>query len=462
MKRSLRLRVTSIASTTFVACSWGVVGSFVAMFLSMVLTPVIGEEKIGGVMATVGAILGLSFVGFILSAFLLTWLGGLLNYIIRSVWIRRLTTALTVLGVSLVAFVFAAVLMLAYGLEKTLVDTGSEENAIVLRKAATAELQSQIDRDAVNIVKSHPEVAVLSDGKPLATNDVFIIINLLKIQGGDMGNITVRGVAPEAMMLRPQVTLTEGRMFRFGTPEIIVGANIAKRFAGCKIGEKLKFGGGFWTVVGVFDGHGTGFNSEVWGDVDQLMPAFGRPVFSSLTLRMRDRNEFQSLKTKVESDPRTNYLEVSREKEYYRSQSSVMATFIRVLGTVITVIFSLGAIVGAMITMYAAVANRTTEIGTLRALGFHTTNIRSAFLVESIVISLIGSAAGLLAASFLQLFIISTLNFGTFTELAFGFTLSSEVIVNTIIFALVMGIVGGYLPAVRASRLNIVNALRAS
>jgi len=462
MKRSLRIQVTSIASTVFTTCSWGIVGSFGAMFLSMFLTPVLGEETMGSVMKIVGMILGLSFVGFLLSALLLTWLSGLLSYIMRSVWIRRLTTALTVLGVSLVAFVFAAVLMLAYGLEKTLVDTGSDDNAIVLRKAATAELQSQIDRDAVNIIKSQGEVAVMADGKPVATNDVFIIINLLKIQGGDMGNVTVRGVAPEALMLRPQVVLTEGRMFHFGTPEIIVGSNIAKRFAGCKVGERLKFGGGFWTIVGIFDGHGTGFGSEVWGDVDQLMPAFGRPVFSSLTLRMRDPSEFQSLKTKVESDPRTNYLEISREKEYYRSQSSIMATFIRVLGTVITVIFSLGAMVGAMITMYAAVANRTTEIGTLRALGFHTTNIRSAFLVESIVISLAGSAVGLCAASFLQLFVISTLNFGTFTELAFGFNLSAEVVINTIVFALVMGVVGGYLPAFRASRLSIVNALRAS
>jgi ABC-type lipoprotein release transport system permease subunit len=385
-----------------------------------------------------------------------------LTYTLRNLWTRRLTTVLTLSGVSLVAFVFAAVLMLADGLEKTLVDTGRDDNVIILRKAAQAELQSQIDRDAVNILKTQPEVAQLGGGKTLASNDVFVIINLLKRDGGDMGNITVRGVAPEAMALRPQVSLTEGRMFSFGTSEIIVGSNIVKRFAGCTVGSRLKFGGGFWTVVGIFDAQGTGFSSEIWGDVDQLMPAFGRPVFSSLTMRLRDRNDFDALKTRVESDRRTNYLEVSREKEYYRKQSNVMAKFIRVLGTVVTVIFSFGAIIGAMITMYAAVANRTVEIGTLRALGFKRRSILSAFLVESIFLSLLGALVGLLAASFLQLFVISTLNFGSFTELAFGFTLTPAVIRNTLIFAIIMGVVGGFLPAVRASRLNIVNALRSS
>lgn len=384
------------------------------------------------------------------------------SYTIRSLWTRKLTTILTVSGISLVAFVFAAVLMLAYGLEKTLVDTGAEDNVIVLRKAAQAELQSQIDRDAVNNIKTQPEIMLKSDGKPAASNEVFVIINLLKKESGDMGNITVRGVAPEAMILRPQVNLTEGRMFTFGTSEIIVGANIAKRFEGCNVGAQLKFGARQWTIVGIFDGHGTGFNSEIWGDVEQMLPAFGRPVFSSLTLQLKNHDDFQALKTRIEGDRRTNYLEVNREKEYYAKQSRVMAIFIRVLGTVVTIIFSLGAVIGAMITMYAAVANRTVEIGTLRAIGFRRKSIMSAFLIESVFISLIGAVIGLFAASFLQLFVISTLNFGTFTELAFSFSLSSSVILNTFIFALVMGIVGGFLPAFRASRLNIVSALRAS
>ena len=384
------------------------------------------------------------------------------NYTLRSLWTRKLTTVLTVSGISLVAFVFAAVLMLAGGLEKTLVETGADDNAIVLRKAAQAELQSQIDRDAVNNITTLPEIATGSDGKPVTTNDVFVIINLLKKQTNDMGNVTVRGIAPGAMTLRPQVTISEGRMFTFGTSEIIIGKNIAQRFDGCTIGQELKFGARQWKIVGIFDGHGTGFNSEIWGDVEQMLPAFGRPVFSSLTVRLKHHDDFEALKTKIEGDRRTNYLEVSREKDYYAKQSRVMATFIRILGTVVTIIFSLGAIIGAMITMYAAVANRTVEIGTLRALGFRRRNILIAFLVESIIIALIGSAIGLFTASFLQLFVISTLNFGTFTELAFSFSLSSSIMITTAIFAVIMGVVGGFLPAARAARLNIVNALRAS
>ena len=385
-----------------------------------------------------------------------------LSYTVRSLWTRRLTTVLTIGGLSLVVFVFAAVLMMAYGVEKTLTDTGSDDNAIILRKSATAELQSQIDRDAVGIVKAYPEVAQTSDGKPFATNELYVIINLSKKGTNDMGNVTVRGVTAQSMSLRPWVKLIEGRMCTWGSTEIIVGSNIAKRFQGCEIGSKLKFAQGYWTIVGVFDGGGTGFDSEIWGDVEQLLPAFGRPVFSSLTFRLRSVGDFESIKAKIEHDNRINYLELKHEKVYYAEQSEFMAIFIRIIGTAITIIFSVGAMIGAMITMYASVANRTVEIGTLRALGFRRRSILSAFLVESIAISIIASAVGLLAASFLQFFVISTLNFGTFSELAFGFDMSPSIVLSTVIFAVAMGIIGGFLPAVRAARLNIVNALRSS
>ncbi len=384
------------------------------------------------------------------------------SYIIRSLWTRRLTTTLTVGGITLVTFVFAAVLMLAYGLEKTLIQTGSDDNVIVLRRAAQAELQSQIDRDAANVIKTQPELAIDAIGKPLVTTEVFVIINLSKVGSGDMGNVTVRGITPQSMPLRSQVSMTEGRPFTFGTSEIIVGSNIAKRFAGCGIGEKLKFGGGQWTIVGIFDAKESAFSSEIWGDVDVMMPAFGHPVYSSLTLRLKDHDGYNTLKSRIESDPRLNYLEIDREKEYYEKQSQFMAAFLRWVGIGITVVFAFGAVIGAVITMYAAVANRTVEIGTMRALGFRRRSILAAFLLEAVLISLIGAAVGLFAASFLQLFVISTLNFGTFTELAFGFSLSPSVIKNTFIFTAVMGIIGGFFPAVRAARLNIVNALRAS
>lgn len=383
-----------------------------------------------------------------------------LKYTFRSLWTRKLTTILTILGVTLVVFVFAAVLMLAYGVQKTLVATGSDDNALVLRKMSQAELMSQIDRDAVGIIKTLPEIAALPDGSPFTTNELYVLISLKKIGSIDPSNVTIRGVTPQSAQLRPQVKIVEGRTYTPGSSEVIVAANVAKRFQGCRIGDKLKFGGNTWTVVGTFDGGGSGFDSEIWGDVDQMMAAFGRPVFSSVTVRLRSQSDFDAFKVKVEGDRRTNYLEVKHEKAYYAEQSETMSTFIKVLGTAITIIFSLGAMIGAMITMYAAVANRTVEIGTLRALGFKRRNILLAFLIESVLISLLAAAAGLFASSFLQLFVISTINFGSFSELAFGFDLSPEIAVNTVIFALVMGFIGGFLPAFRASRLNIVNALR--
>ena len=384
------------------------------------------------------------------------------SYIIRSLWTRKLTTILTLSGISLVTFVFAAVLMLAYGIEQTLIETGSENNLIILRKGSDAELMSQIDRNTTNIIKTQPEIMVSADGKPFASTELYVIISLTKKQTGTMANISVRGTTAEAMILRPQVKLVEGRMFRFGTSEIIIGSNVAKRFEGCEIGSQLKFGGGLWTIVGIINSGGTGFDSEVWADVEQLAPAFGRPVFSSMIVRLKSDADFRALKTKIESDRRTNFLEVIRERDYYKRQSEFMAAFIRILGTTVTIIFSFGAVIGAMITMYAAVANRTVEIGTMRALGFQRRSILTAFLLESMFIALVGAAVGIAASSLLQFFMISTINFGSFSELEFGFKISPGVIFSTFIFALFMGITGGFLPAARAARLNIVNALRAT
>jgi ABC-type lipoprotein release transport system permease subunit len=385
-----------------------------------------------------------------------------LTYTWRSLWTRRLTTVLTLGGISLVVFVFAAVLMLANGLEKTLVDTGSDDNAIVLRRSANSELVSQVDRDAANIIRALPEIATDADGKALLAGEVYVIINMKKNVSNDMGNVSVRGVAPAVLQLRPQVRLSAGRMPQFGTNEIIVGKNIATRFQGCEIGRSIHFGDGDWLIVGWFDAEGTAFDSEIWGDVEQLMPAFGRPVFSSLTFRVSGEDAFAAVKKKIEQDPRTQYVEVKRERQYYREQSQLMSDFIKVLGLIVTIIFSVGAVIGAVITMYAAVANRTVEIGTLRALGFRRRSVLGAFLVESILLALIGGLGGLVLASFMAFIKISTVNFGTFSELAFGFVMSPDIAFTSLFFSLLMGIFGGFLPAVRASRLSIIGALRSS
>jgi len=319
-----------------------------------------------------------------------------------------------------------------------------------------------VSRESADIVKTESEVSTSGDGKPVTSSELVVIINLHKKKGNDMGNVTVRGVGPEALSLRPQIHMNEGRMFQFGSSEIIIGNSVADRFEGTAIGQTLRFGGTNWTIVGTFDAGKSGFASEIWGDAEQLMQAFGRPVFSSMTIRLKNPENFETLKTKLEGEQRLQQLEIKREKQYYEEQSEFMATFIRVLGLVITIIFSFGAIIGAMITMYAAVANRTVEIGTLRALGFQRRTILTAFLIESLMLSFIGGIVGLLLASFLQFITVSTTNFGTFSELAFGFTISPGIVLWTLVFSLIMGFIGGFLPAFRAARLNIINALRAT
>jgi ABC-type lipoprotein release transport system permease subunit len=383
-------------------------------------------------------------------------------YIWRSLWARRLTTALTLGGLALVVFVFAGVLMLAQGIEATLVDTGSPDNAIVLRRSASSELVSQIDRGTASLLETQPEVAPAKDGRPLLSREMVVVINLYKKTTNSMSNVTVRGVSPQAFELRPGFRIVEGKPFQFGTHEIVVGRNIASRFKGVALGTEVPFAGDRWTVVGIADAGGTGFDSEIWGDVDQVMQAFSRPVYSSATFRLRDAGQFNAIKARLQADPRAQSLELKREQEFYREQSQAMAKFIKILGLVVTTIFSVGAMIGAMITMYAAVASRTVEVGTLRALGFQRRSVLGAFLVESVLLAIAGGVAGVALASLLSFARVSTLNFTSFSEVGFGFTLSPGVVTRAMIFAVMMGIVGGFLPAVRAARLNIVNALRAS
>ncbi len=383
------------------------------------------------------------------------------SYSFRNLLTRRLTTILTASGMALVVFVFASILMLAEGLRKTLVNTGSYDNVVVIRRAAASEVQSGIDRRQASIVETQPEVATGANGQRLLAKEMVVLINLPKRGSNKPSNVVIRGISQNSLLLRPQVKLIDGRMPRTGSSEIIAGQSIAKRFKGGGIGETLRFGMRDWTVVGSFDAGNTGFSSEIWGDVDQLMQAFRRPVYSSVIFQLRDPSEFSKVKARIESDPRLT-LEAKREITYYEDQSKMMAKFLRILGLSLTIIFSLGAIIGAMITMYSAVANRTSEIGTLRALGFQRISILGAFLMESLILAFLGGCAGLFFASFMQLLTISTMNFQTFSELAFTFSLNYGIIYKSLTFSLIMGFLGGVLPAVRSSRMNIVDALRTS
>ncbi len=384
-----------------------------------------------------------------------------LSYVFRNLWTRKLTTLLTAGGMALVVFVFAAVLMLDAGLRKTLVGTGSWDNAVLLRPASQTEIQSAVYRDQASLVETLPDVARGPGGEPLVSKETLVLIAIPKRGSDKPANLVVRGMPAMGLLLRPQARLVEGRMFRPGSSEVVVGRAIADGFDGTGIGERLRFAGREWTIVGTFDAAKSGFDSEIWGDVDQMMQAFRRTAYSSVLVRLADAGAFEAFKARIAADQRL-ILEVRQEPAYYQDQSKSLSIFISYLGIALSVIFSIGAMIGAMITMYAAVANRSAEIGTLRALGFRRSSILAAFLVESLMLSLVGGVAGLVLASFLQAFTITTMNWQSFSQLAFGFHLTPGIAGATLLFALAMGLAGGFLPSVRAARLEIVDSLRAA
>ncbi|MFZ3288473.1 MAG: ABC transporter permease [Telluria sp.] len=383
------------------------------------------------------------------------------GYIARNLWARRLTTTLTAAGLALVVFVFATVLMLDEGLRTTMVTTGEYDNVVLIRRSSETEVQSIIPRSQASVATSHAAVALGTDGQPLASKETVVLISLKKRDSDKPSNVIIRGVGQNALALRPQVRMTSGRMFRAGVSEIIAGASIARRFEGAGIGERLRFGQREWTVVGLFDAGNSGFDSEIWGDAEQLLQAFRRTVYSSVVLRLNDSARFDGYKRAIEADPRLT-LEAKREQVFYSDQSRALSTFISILGMALSVIFSIGAMIGAMITMYASVANRVAEIGTMRALGFQRRSILAAFLVEALLLAAAGGVAGLGFASLMQFLSFSTTNFQSFSELAFGFTLNGAIVVKSLLFALAMGFIGGFLPALRAARMEIVDSLRAA
>lgn len=384
-----------------------------------------------------------------------------LSYSYRNLLARRLTTLLTAAGMALVVFVFAAVLMLAEGLRRTLVATGSYDNAVVLRAGSESEVQSALSRDQAGIINAQPEVAADKDGRRLVADEAIVLVNLPKRVTGQPGNIMIRGVQAVSPELRREVKLKAGRWFRPGSNELVVGSQIAARFQGAGLGEELRFALRQWRVVGVLEAGNTGFASEIWGDVEQLLQAFRRTGFSSVILRLRDPAAFAGLKARLESDPRLP-VQVLREVEFYEAQSRRLATFIRILGLVLTGIFSIGAVLGAMVTMYAQVGARTSEIGTLRALGFKRHHILAAFLIESVLLGFLGWLLGLAPASLLNFITLSTVNWANFAELSFKFALTPGILLKSLLFGLGMGLVGGLLPALKAARLPLLEALRAA
>lgn len=384
------------------------------------------------------------------------------SYIARNLWVRRVTTLLTAGGMALVVYVFATVLMMSEGIRATLVATGQADNLIALRKGAGAEINSAVDRSQVAALATLPGIATDATGAPLLSAEPVVLISLPKRRNGKPGNLTVRGTSATGLGLRPSVKMVEGRMFRPGLSEVVVGRSAAEGFAGVEVGATLRFAGRDWQVVGRFDAGGSGFDSEVWGDAQQMLQAFRRGATASVVVaRLADPARFDAIRQRIEDDPRLA-LEVKREVQFYEEQSQALATFIRILGLSLAVIFSIGAVVGAMITMFAAVAQRIGEIGTLRALGFRRGAVLAAFLTESLLLSAVGGVLGLAAASAMQAVDISTTNFQSFAELSFRFVLTPAIALQTLGFALLMGLLGGFVPAWRAARLSIIDCLRAA
>jgi putative ABC transport system permease protein len=383
-----------------------------------------------------------------------------LIYNIRSVRARWTSTIVAVLGIAGTVGVFVAMLSLARGFRATLVSSGSEDNALVLRGGATSEMMSGIQLDMVKIMQDAPGVA--HDGSnPLVTSEVVVIAPFPLRATGTDANVQIRGVSANVLQVRKNVKIVQGRMFQPGLSELIVGKNASATYSGLTVGNTVDFGSGHWQVVGIFDAGGSSFDSEVWCDARVLDDVYKRPtnIFQSATVHLTSAAAFQQFKDSVTSDPRLN-VDVSREIDYYAKQSTTMTRLITVLGGLVAFVMAIGAIFGALNTMYSAVSERGREIGTMRALGFGAAAVVFSFLVEALFISFIGGAIGCIAVLPLNGLTTSTMNMQTFSNIAFAFRITPLLLVGGIIFALAMGLLGGFLPAIRAARRPVALALR--
>jgi putative ABC transport system permease protein len=384
-----------------------------------------------------------------------------IEYNVRSVVTRWPSTLVAVLSVAGTVGVFVVMLAMAQGFRATLVSSGSPQNAIVLRGGANAEMMSAIMLDQVKAIDDAPGVARSAGGDPLVSAEVVVVGSFPLISSGSDANVQIRGISPRALDVRPEVDIVKGRFIKSGLTELVVGRNVAAAYRGFDLGSTVNFGGGRWTVVGVFDAGGSAFDSEVWCDANVLNQVYKRPenVFQSVTARLAAPADFQKFKDALTSDPRLT-VDVYRETAFYAEQSRLLSTMIRVLGFLVAGIMAVGAVFAALNTMYSAVAARSAEIGTLKALGFQPASIVTSFLAESIIIALAGGAIGCLAALPFNGFTTGTMNWSSFSYLAFSFRVTPMILASGIVFSLLMGVIGGIPPAARAARVPIIVALR--
>lgn len=382
-----------------------------------------------------------------------------LKYNLRNLRVRWRSTLATTLGIALVVSVFVMVMSLARGLRETYVSTGDERNILVLRKGSTAESSSQIGLEDVRRMKYLDGIAKNGHGEPLASAEIVVLINIERIDGSGTANVLVRGMGPVGLELRPDIRVIEGRMFQKGLRECVVSRKIADRFANCRVGESFRSGKTDWHVVGIFDAHKTAYESEIWVDADEARDVFNRSFYGSVLIRPVDEGAAGWLKQRMEGD-KTLQVRVLPETEYYREQTKT-AEPIQFMGAFLATVMSIGAAFSAMNTMYAAVGARTREIGTLRVLGFKRRDIYVSFMVESVVLALIGGTLGCLFSLPLNGWATGTFSWTTFAEVAFEFRITPELLAKGMTFALVMGVLGGLLPARLAARKPVLDALRA-
>ena len=381
-------------------------------------------------------------------------------YNLRSVRARWVSAIVAVLGIAGTVGVFIAMLSLARGFKATLVASGSPDNALIRRAGSTGEIDGTVPLDQVKVIQDAP--GIVRDGdRPLVSPEVVVIAAFpLKATGTD-ANVQVRGVSPDALRVRRNVHMKEGRFFQPGLNELIVGRNVPSTYAGLNLGDTVRFGGGNWSVVGVFDAGGSAFDSEVWCDAHVLSQVYKRPenIFSSITVRLTSPAALTQLKDSLTSDPRMQ-VQVDREVDYYEKQSRGLTTLITILGTLVAGVMGIGAIFGALNTMYSAVSERSREIATMRAIGFGAAAIIVSFIFEALFISLIGGVVGCAAILPLNGFTTSAMNWQTFSHLAFAFRVTPLLLGIGVGFALLMGLAGGVPPAIRAARRPVVLALR--
>ena len=387
-------------------------------------------------------------------------MGLLFLYNVESVRSRWRSTIVAILGIAGTVGVFVAMLALARGFEAALVTSGSPQNAMIRRGGATSEIDSMLTLEQLHVIEDAPEIARGPEG-PLVSAEVVAVASLPLRKSGTDANVQVRGVSPKALSVHGSVHVVEGRFLKPGLYELVVGRSAQGSYSKLDVGGSVRLGDATWQVVGIFDAGGSSFDSEVWADADLLNRTYQRPpgIYQTVSARLVAGDSIASLKTRLIGDPRMR-VQVERETDYYARASQMMTTLIRVLGTMVAVVMGIGAVFAALNTMYSAVAERAREVATLRALGFPGTTIVLSFTLEALLVAGVGGILGAVAVVPLNGLATSTLNFQTFSHLSFAFRMTPGLLAGGVGFALIMGLLGGVPPALRAARLPVAVALR--